>query len=206
MNRSNTPHSMPLQRHCSLVGHRFSGGQGATRPQELCHSASQPVSTGFQSWALAFSVHGRRCGRRARLSTTLTLLALLFLLPACGISTVPLTVQIRDASTHEPVADAAVEASSLALGASLAPSDVVDELFGRRASHSSKALTDAQGEARVEYIQGRAVRVTVWRVGGSPATVLLSPGGTADRTWTVAMQSPPNSGEIEVSVWQENVP
>lgn len=93
----------------------------------------------------------------------------------CGVGTVPLEVRVRDAGTHAAVVGAGVEVDSMALGPSLQFGDVVDEVLGKRGARVSRGVTDARGEVVVEYVKGRAARVTVVRGFEGPWVVTVDP-------------------------------
>ena len=104
----------------------------------------------------------------------MTCVLLSAILSACGPSISPLTLELRTADTHAPIANAAIAADSLALGPSLQASDIVDELMGRRVAFSSKSITNEAGLAPLEAIPGRAVRITLIAPGRTPGFRLVT--------------------------------
>lgn len=122
----------------------------------------------------------------------------------CGPVSRGLVVSVRDAQTHAPIVGAGVEADSLALGVSLGVSDVIDEALGRRGVLESKGLTDAQGEAHVQYSPGRSVRVVVLLVDGPPATLLIQHDFELGPTgWEVPEQFVDRGASVEVKAQKE---
>lgn len=120
------------------------------------------------------------------------------LLSACGPSTSPLTLELRTADTHTPIAGAAIDADSLALGSSLQVSDIVDDLMGRRAAFSDRGMTDARGVARLEHVPDRALRITVITPGIDPAFALVDQPLTPKPTpWLPTAGSPSHPSSIE---------
>jgi hypothetical protein len=121
------------------------------------------------------------------------------ILSACGPSTAPLLLELRTADTHAPIANAAVEADSLALGPSLQGSDIVDELLGRRVAFSDRGMTDATGVARLEHIPDRALRITVLATNRPLSTFLHRPSPTvAAGDWFTLAGVPGAKNSIEL--------
>ena len=129
---------------------------------------------------------------KSKSCSALVLACLALFLPSCGPSTSPLIIQLRTADTHAPIPNAAVEADSLALGPSLQFGDIIDDLKGRRAAFSARAMTDEHGTARMEHIPGRAIRVTVLAPGVPGLFLLVDQDVNAAATDWLAMTASPN--------------
>lgn len=84
----------------------------------------------------------------------------------------PLTVEVRDFETREPVVGARVMAE---VPSQDHPKSVATflKLTG---PVSSEGVTDNQGRANVQYVIGRPVRFFVWAPGQGPCSVLVESG------------------------------
>lgn len=93
------------------------------------------------------------------------------MLAGCGPTIAPLTIEVRDAATHEPAANITVVAD---VPSRYHPFSVAT-ILGETSALAFKATTDAQGRAVVQYVPGRPVRLGVLQPGWDLGFVLIDP-------------------------------
>lgn len=106
-----------------------------------------------------------------RIVTRLVPITACLALAACGASTAPLTVEVRDAATHEPAQGITVVAD---VPSKFHPFSV-GSMLGQTGPDASHAKTDAGGRATVQYIPGRPVRLGVLAPGWDEGFLLIDP-------------------------------
>lgn len=92
-------------------------------------------------------------------------------LAACGASTAPLTVEVRDAATHKPASGVTVVAD---VPSKFHPFSIAS-MLGQTGPDASHAKTGADGRATVQYIPGRPVRLGVLAPGWDEGFLLIDP-------------------------------
>lgn len=106
-----------------------------------------------------------------RVPAVLGICAVCSALAACGPSMSPLTVEVRDAVTHEPAANITVVAD---VPSRYHPFSIAT-MLGETGPQAFKAQTDAQGRVVVQYVPGRPVRLGVLQPGWDLGFVLIDP-------------------------------
>lgn len=100
--------------------------------------------------------------------------AAMILLGACSASRSELLVEVRDAATGEPAAGVGVVADVPSRNHPFS----VASLLGGTTDIATQAMADAKGRARLEYVDGRPVRLGVLQPGWDPGLVLVDPDAT----------------------------